>query len=594
MRASSAAIGVRGPERAGVSWRMRIGDLIHGLNVHIAQVHGGERQVGTAVRICDITEDSRTVMPGSLFIARAGEKADGKRFIPSAIEAGASAILTDDPRFTLADTVHGKPGPIVVLQTDDVPLAIAQLAERFYGNPSSKMTVIGVTGTNGKTTTTFLIHQMLNRLGVRCGLVGTVVIDDGTEVAPATMTTPPALELSRTLARMHEAGCKAVVMETSSHALHQRRVGGPQAIGFHAGVFTNLTGDHLDYHGTMENYADAKAMLFAALPPASGGGVAIVNTQDPWHTRMVRDCSARIARCAVDEPGALPIAGGTAPKTVWRARVVAADTTGTDVELSGPWSGAGVSHTRIRVPLVGGFNVMNALQALVTVHALFGGTGEDDLSLEIITRALQATTAPPGRLEPVTPQGAPIDVFVDYAHTDDALKTVLTVLRDAMARRSAKRGGSGGDAGGGRLWCVFGCGGDRDRTKRPRMGRVAAELADRVVITSDNPRTERAESIIAEILSGMGDRAGSGGVEVEPDRQRAIERAIREAHPGDVVIIAGKGHEDYQILPDPSRPGGTITRPFDDRAVSRSALVGRGLPVRADSAEHTRDQTHAE
>lgn len=557
---------------------MRIADLIHGLGIRISQVVGDDAHTPTSVvgvRICDITEDSRTVMPGSLFIARAGEKSDGKRFISGAIDAGASAILTDDPAFALPAQTHAKSGPIVVLATDDVPLAIAQLAERFYGNPSSKMTVIGVTGTNGKTTTTFLIHQMLNRLGVRCGLVGTVVIDDGTEVAPASMTTPPALELSRTLARMHEAGCKAVVMETSSHALHQRRVGGPMAIGFHAGVFTNLTGDHLDYHGTMEHYADAKAMLFAALPRSASGGVAIVNIQDPWHTRMVRDSAARLVRCAVDEPGALSITGGTAPETVWRAKVLSADTGGTHVELSGPWTGAGISHAKIRIPLVGGFNVMNALQALATVHALFGGTGEDDLSFDIISRALEAAVAPPGRLEPVTPESSPIDVLVDYAHTDDALRTVLMVLRNAMAQRMAS-GGVGRARG--KLWCVFGCGGDRDRTKRPRMGKIAGELADRVVVTSDNPRTENPEAIIAEIRAGM--TAAAAEVVIEPDRERAINLAMREARSGDVVIIAGKGHEDYQILPDPARPGATVTRHFDDREVARVALRARGLAVR--------------
>lgn len=556
---------------------MRIGDLIHGLNLRVVQVLGGggeaDAAAGAGVRICDITEDSRTVMPGSLFIARKGEKADGKRFIPAAVQAGASAILTDDPSFALPPPgAHGTHGPVVLLAADDVPLAIAQLAERFYGNPSSKMTVIGVTGTNGKTTTTFLIHQMLNRLGVRCGLVGTVVIDDGTEVAPASMTTPPALELSRTLARMHEAGCKAVVMEASSHALHQRRVGGPHAIGFNVGVFTNLTGDHLDYHGTMEDYADAKATLFAGLPDGASGGVAIVNIQDQWHTRMVRGSRARLVRCAVDEPKGLPIVGGVAPETVWRAKVLSADTTGTNVELAGPWGGSGISHAKMRIPLVGGFNVMNALQALATVHAAYGGTGEDDLSFEIISRALEAASAPPGRLEPVTPDNAPIDVLVDYAHTDDALKTVLVVLREAMVQRS--RGGRTA----GRLWCVFGCGGDRDRTKRPRMGKVACELADRVVLTSDNPRTERPEAIIDEVKTGM--VGGHAEVIVEPDRERAITLALSEAQPGDVVIIAGKGHEDYQILPDPARPGSTITRHFDDREVARAVLTARGLAVR--------------
>lgn len=533
---------------------MRIADLIHGLDVRIVNPTDDLANL----RVCDITEDSRTVMPGSLFIARKGEKVDGKGFVAGAIAAGAAAVLTDDPGFQLPPGVKE---PIALLSAADTNLAIARLAERFYGEPSSKMRVIGVTGTNGKTTTTFLIHQMLNALGIRCGLIGTVVIDDGVETATASLTTPPALEVSRTFARMHDAGCQAAVMEVSSHALHQRRVG---AVNWNAAVFTNLTGDHLDYHKTMEEYGAAKAMLFEALP---SDGAAIVNIQDAAHSRMVKGMrpGVRVVRCQVEMPGALPVAGGTAPETVCRARVTGATTEGTDVEFSGPWG-----HRTCRIPLVGAFNVMNALQAVATVHALWGGTDEDALSFEIIAGALEKASAPPGRLEPVTAIGASIQVFVDYAHTDDALATVLGVLRGAMGQSKAT---------GNELWCVFGCGGDRDRTKRPRMGRVATEMADRVVVTSDNPRTEDAGAIIAEIQTGISAGAGSK-VSVEADRERAIRAAITGARPGDAIIIAGKGHEDYQILPDPTKKGATITRHFDDREVARAALRERGIAVR--------------
>lgn len=554
---------------------MRIGDLIHGLDIRLVEPDGRSSAGGAELRICDLTEDSRTVMPGSLFIARAGEKSDGRAFVPQAIEAGAVAVLTDDPGLRLTGAAEHHRGAAVLLVTGDIALATAQLAERFYGSPSSRMAVIGVTGTNGKTTTTFLIHQMLNAMGIRCGLIGTVVIDDGVEVAPASLTTPPALEISRTLATMLEAGCKAAVMEVSSHALHQKRVG---AIAFNAGVFTNLTGDHLDYHGTMDAYAAAKAVLFEMLP---ADGVAVVNIQDPSHSRMVKQTRARILRCAIDGP--MPIAGGTAPETICRARVLASDTGGTDIEFTGPWG-----RQSVRAPLVGMFNVMNALQAVATVHAMFGGTGEDDYSFSIIAEALAHAAPPPGRLEPVTPDGAPLSVFVDYAHTDDALRTVLSTVRGAMNDRAGSTGGKGavgtGEAGGGRggrLWCVFGCGGDRDRTKRPRMGAAAAELADpgAIVVTSDNPRTEDPGAIIREIVGGI--PAGLvGGVHVEPDREAAIRYAIAQCGPGDAVVIAGKGHEDYQILPDPKRPGMTITRHFDDREVARAALMARGVQPR--------------
>lgn len=550
---------------------MRLGDLIHGLDVRIK----GGSAASADVRVCDLTEDSRTAMPGSLFIARRGEMSDGTKFIGAAIEAGAAAVLVDDDSATPPPLPKGHHG-VALLVTGDIRLASAQLAERFYGSPSSRLVMIGVTGTKGKTTTAYLVHQVLNGLGIRTGMIGTVCIDDGVEVAPAMLTTPPALEVSCTLARMVEAGCAACVMEVSSHALHQRRVGAPGGVEFCAGVFTNLSGDHLDYHKTMEEYAAAKAMLFAGLPEAEDGGVAVVNVMDPWHTGMVKDCRARVLGCSIDEPQEVR-GGGTAPETLRTAKIIASGPDWTEVEFVGPWG-----RQPCRVPLAGRFNVMNALLAAAVVHGLFGGTGEDELSFGIIAEALARCAAPPGRMEPVTAPDAPMTVLVDYAHTDDALKNVLGTVRESMRRVE------GGSAGG-ELWCVFGCGGDRDRTKRPRMGKVAAELADRVIITSDNPRTESAEGIIGEILAGIA-AEHQPRVSVEADRERAIGLAIAKARPGDVVVIAGKGHETCQILPDPSRAGATVTRDFDDREVARKALRARGIGVREAGAAACGDE----
>ena len=532
---------------------MLVGDLISGFPITPGTPAAHAMR---AVRICDVTEDSRTVQPGSLFIARRGEKNDGRQFVPAAVKAGAVAILTDDPGLAVPK-VHTGHDSVAILRTTDLPLATAQIGERFYGEPSSKLAVLGVTGTNGKTTTTFLIHQMLNLLGVRCGLMGTVHIDDGTEVAPAALTTAPALEISRTLARMHEAGCAAAVLEVSSHALHQRRVG---AITFAGAAFTNLTGDHLDYHKTMDEYAAAKAMLFESLAPQAA---AVVNAGDPAHARMIRDCKARVVRCLPTMKAEVP-REALAPGEC-RATIRAMGHSHTDVLLAGSW---GVNE--VRLPLVGAFNVMNALQAAALIHATLGSGG---VSFADIARVLAKVKAPPGRLEPVTAPSAEIAVFVDYAHSDDALRTVLTTTREAMS------GAPGTEKGGGELWCVFGCGGDRDRSKRPRMGKVAAALSDFVIVTSDNPRTEQARAIIGEIIDGIPAEA-QVRVRIEPDREAAIQMAIGAAPAGSVIVIAGKGHEDYQILPDPARPGQTVSRHFDDREVARGALKKRGVKVR--------------
>ena len=533
---------------------MNIGELIHGFGI------AGADGTARAIRVCDVTEDSRTAQPGSLFIARRGEKSDGRAFVADAVAAGAVAILTDDPALAAPCAPKGH-APVAMLRTGDLALATAQIGERFYGQPSSKLTVLGVTGTNGKTTTTFLIHQILNALGIRCGLMGTVVIDDGTEVAPASLTTPPALEISRTLARMHEAGCTAAVLEVSSHALHQRRVG---ATRFAGAAFTNLSGDHLDYHKTMDDYAAAKAMLFAALP---ADGVAVVNTADPAHERMLRDCRARVVRCLET----IRAERAEAPEGCCRAAIRTMSRSGMELNLAGPWG-----HTNVRVPLVGAFNATNALQAAALVHAVFGGTGEDDLSFTIIAQALSRCRPPAGRLEPVTAPNAEITVLVDYAHSDDALRTVLATSREALAA-------TGTADGRGELWCVFGCGGDRDASKRPRMGAVAAAQADRVIVTSDNPRTENPRTIIGQIIDGIPAEA-QPRVQIEPDRAAAIHLAVRSAPTASIILVAGKGHENYQILPDPDRPGHTVTRHFDDREVAREALTARGVKLRRATA----------
>jgi UDP-N-acetylmuramoyl-L-alanyl-D-glutamate--2,6-diaminopimelate ligase len=523
---------------------MRLGDLIAGLDVRVT----GDDSPG--VRVCDLTEDSRTAVPGSLFVARSGLKSDGKRYIAEAAAAGAVAVLTDDPALA-------RPSPHVpVMYSPDVPRVSAELAERFYGHPSRSLSLVGVTGTNGKTTTSFLTWQLLNAAGARCGLIGTVMVDDGREVGPASMTTPPAIEISRSLAMMVEAGCRAAAMEVSSHALDQRRADG---LRFAVGVFTNLTGDHLDYHGTMERYADAKARLFRLLPV---DGRAIVNAEDPWTPRLVAGCAAPVWRTAL---AGSPAAQG-ADCTVG---VEATDLSGMSLTLAGPW---GTLHAR--VPLIGRYNAMNVLQAVSAAHAC-------GLDAAALGAGLSGVRSPPGRLERVSGPRDDLDVFVDYAHSDDSLRHVLATVGGVMPRRRGAGARVTAAAGApdregaapARLWVVFGCGGDRDRTKRPRMGRAAADFADVLVVTSDNPRSERPAAIIDEVLAGV-PAAARERTTVQADRARAIDLAISQAAPGDAIVIAGKGHETEQITSDGR--GGLVSAHFDDREVARQALARRG------------------
>jgi UDP-N-acetylmuramoyl-L-alanyl-D-glutamate--2,6-diaminopimelate ligase len=480
-----------------------------------------------AARISSIVDDSRLATPGSLFIARPGTLSDGRRFIHDAIARGAVAILSSDPLTDLADpasaSVSPAPSasPLAVLHADDLHRATIALLKRFHGHPGDRLRLLAVTGTNGKTTTTYIVRHLLAAAGLRCGVIGTVEIDNGQTRRPSQLTTPGIVELTALLAEMVRHGCDACVMETSSHALDQGRVEG---LRFAAGLFTNLTGDHLDYHKTMDAYAAAKAKLFESLDERA---VAIVNGQDPAHSRMIRDCRAPVITFGIDQPG-----------VTIEARITASTARFTACRLIGPWG-----EVAVKLPLIGRHNVANVLGAVGIGHGL-------GIEIECMASAIESCPQPPGRLERVAnPGDLPFDVLVDYAHTDDALDNVLKALRPVTT---------------GRLRVLFGCGGDRDRTKRPRMAATAARLADDIVITSDNPRTEDPRSILDEILTGVPAHR-RGEVTVEIDRAAAIEQIISTATDGDVILLAGKGHEDYQII-------GTQKRPFDDRLVAQAVM----------------------
>ncbi len=498
---------------------MTIAELIRDLPVEL--VRGSGRS-----DVSEIVEDSRCASTGCLFVARAGTTLDGRAFIAEAVAGGAVAVLTDQPASVGP--------PVVVLACADVPLAAALLAERFCGRPSEALTLVGITGTNGKTTTAHLVHQILNRGGVRCGLVGTVRIDDGAVVTAASLTTPPAIELSRALRAMVDSGCTCAVVEASSHALDQKRTAG---LRFDGAVFTNLSGDHLDYHRTFDAYAEAKAILFESIGPE---GWAVVNADDPVSERMSRRCRGRVVTC-----------GLRARDAECRAEVVRETAGGCEVVFGGPWG-----RLEVALPLIGRHNVANALQAAAVCHLL-------GLDRSALAAGLSRCAAPPGRLEPVSGADHEFSVLVDYAHTDDALENVLRALRPLVG-------------GAGRLRVVFGCGGDRDRSKRPRMAAVAWRYADEVIITSDNPRTEDPQRIVDEVVAGV-PRERRGETTCLLDRREAIDRAIERARPGDVVLIAGKGHEDYQII-------GTVKRPFDDRRVAAAAVVRHSGGNRVEAA----------
>ena len=466
--------------------------------------------------ILSIHYDSRRVTPESLFVALPGQKTDGHKFIEHAVRRGAAAILAEKP--------VGAVRRATVIRVPDAREAMARLAGQFYGHPHRKMKVIGITGTNGKTTTAFMIQRILKEAGIKAGLIGTVRYEIGERVIPAARTTPEAVELHEMMAQMVRQNCGAVVMEVSSHSLVQKRVLG---IDFDVAVFTNLTQDHLDYHKTMDGYFDAKTILFNALSTNGKIGVAVINVDDSHG----RDLAAMPLKAA-------KLTFGIENEAMVRGRALAVNCVGLKFEVSTP-----KGDDRVTLPLFGRYNVSNALGAIGASLAL-------GVKLPTAARALKSLPPVPGRLEQVD-CGQPFRVFVDYAHTDDALKNMLTTMRESTK---------------GRLLVCFGCGGNRDTRKRELMGRVASELADFSVLTSDNPRKEEPRAIIAQIEEGFTQTGGTAKYEVVEERREAINRILTMAEEGDVVVIAGKGHETYQEFAD------TVIS-FDDREIAREYLT---------------------
>ncbi len=485
------------PEAQPRIGRVRLSELIVG-----ADVAGTSGDL--AVEIGDLAYDSKKVGDGTLYFCVPGFTSDGHDFAPAAVEAGAAGLVVE--RDLGLDVAQ--------VRVDDARAAMAPIASRFFGDPTASLAIAGITGTNGKTTTAFLLREMLEAEGRRSGLLGTVKQVVGGVEEEVVRTTPEAIDLQATFRRMLDAGDAACVMEVSSHALALRRC---DAINFDVALFTNLTQDHLDFHTDMEDYFRAKRILFADLAP----GASVVNLDDPYGARLAEefDCVTFSAEGAPAD---------------YRAAEVSFDASGSSFVLEGP-----EGRLPVRTGLPGHFNVANALGAIAAARSL-------GISPGVAAAALARAPRVPGRFEPID-EGQPFAVLVDYAHTPDSLENVLTA-----ARRLDK----------GRLISVFGAGGDRDRDKRPKMGRVGAELSDLAVITSDNPRSEQPDAIIAEILVG----AGEVGVEVEPDRRAAIGLALAAAGPGDTVVIAGKGHEQGQEF----EHGRKI--PFDDREVTREEL----------------------
>lgn len=473
------------------------------------------------VSITSLASDSRLAQPGCLFFCLPGTKDDGHRFAKQAIERGAAALVTARPlEFDVAQLI-----------VPDTRQALAMLADYYYGRPSHKLRPIGVTGTNGKTTTTYLIERILADAGAKPGVIGTIETRYGGRHYPMSGTTPDALELQGIFKSMLDAGTDRCVMEVSSHALEQGRVKGCR---FRTAVFTNLTQDHLDYHGTMEAYEKAKGLFFSRLgnvyfDDAKLRTYAVLNVDDPVSASYAKLTSSETVTYGIDNEAQL------------RASRVAISATGTSFQLDSFWG-----SRQVNLKLVGKFNVYNALAAL-------GAAICEGIDVQEAVRSLERISGVPGRVEPVN-AGQPFAVIVDYAHTPDGLENVLRVVKELADRR---------------VICVFGCGGDRDRAKRPIMGRIAAQYADAVIVTSDNPRTEDPYVILQHIETGLQAAAVPREKYVLiADRRAAIEKAVEMASPGDVVLIAGKGHETYQLI-------GGVSYDFDDRLVAKEAIRSR-------------------
>ena len=474
----------------------------------LRELFGDAARDAPDVEVAALAYDNRRVAPGTVFFCVRGFTRDGHDFAADAAARGALALVVDHPLGV------GVPEILV----DDVRAAMAPAAARLHGDPTATLRTVGVTGTNGKTTTAFLVRALLEAAGKQTGLLGTVTsIVGGVEHAVA-RTTPEAIDLQATFAAMRDGGDSHCAMEVSSHAL---ALGRADAIHWAAAIFTNLTQDHLDFHPTMEEYFAAKCRLFLEGRPR----VAVVNVDDPYGARLAAEIGSTLPELitvGIDSPGA--------------------DLRATQIESAFTGSTFVAGGLELRSPLPGRFNVMNVLGAVAAVRAL----GVDDAT---IVAALPQAGRVPGRFEPVD-EGQDFAVLVDYAHTPDSLENVLLAARPLTA---------------GRLICVFGCGGDRDRGKRPQMGAIAARLADHTIVTSDNPRSEDPAAIVAEIVAGIDDLAATEAI---VDRHAAIERAVSLAAPGDVVVIAGKGHEQGQEF----ERGRKL--PFDDVAVARDALRG--------------------
>lgn len=476
-----------------------------------------------------LRQDSRLVEKDDLFIAIRGSESDGHDFLSDVAVRGASVIICEEPAPLAGSAMEipaeGGPAILVVPSTRAV---IGPLAQAFQGDPADRLTCVGVTGTNGKTTVTTLVWQILRAVGIPAGLLGTVVRRIGDREEMSRLTTPGPIELAEEMKRMVDAGCRAVVMEVSSHALDQQRTGG---IRWDVAAFTNLSHDHLDYHGDMESYALAKQKLFDELKP---DGRAVINGDDPWGRKLA--ASMRNVH-GKTEPLLFSFDAEEVPV---RCNLTRSDPAGLQftLEIDG-------TLVEIESPLVGRFNAWNVAQAFLICLSM--GCDPD-----LIAEALKEATGAPGRMEKVDgPEGSPV-VIVDYAHTPDALEKAASTLREIKKREEE-------------LVVVFGCGGDRDRGKRPGMAQAASRHADRVIVTSDNPRSEDPESIIREIERGF--PAGSVWDAI-PSREEAIRRAILEAGTGTLVLIAGKGHETWQEI-------GGKRIPFDDRKVARQALRDR-------------------
>jgi len=518
------------PDATGRNRRATLEDVARATG---GKLFGAGEAAGAAV-VSDVTHDSREAREGSLFVAICGAKLDAHSFIGQVMAGGAVGVISERAR--PADFAGAW------IEVADARAALARAAAEVQGHPSRELKLVGITGTNGKTTTAHLLAAVCEAAGERVAVLGTVGYRIGDEQFKAEHTTPEASAVQRFLRRAVEAGCAVAVMESSSQALDLRRC---DALDYDVAVFTNLTQDHLDYHGTMEDYFEAKRRLFDGRL-GSRPRVSVVNVDDPYGVRLAEELSgsgARVITFAL-----------RAEEADVRARDVEYTLEGMRFTLQATGVGSGVEsrvesgvESPVRSPLVGRPHIYNMLAAGACGLAL----GYD---LDIMARAFATCAGAPGRFERVAHPAADFAVVVDYAHTDDALRNVLGTARDVVTN-------------GGRVITVFGCGGDRDRTKRAPMGEAAAALSDIVILTSDNPRTEDPEAILADTEVGLRRAAGKPYLKIA-DRREAIFRAVGEARAGDVVVIAGKGHEDYQIV-------GTEMFHFDDKEVAREALSAR-------------------